>query len=68
LERGLLQMEPLAEVLDAYHLFHAARADVLRRLRRWDESRAAYMRALSLATNRIETAYLEARLDALPTP
>jgi RNA polymerase sigma-70 factor (ECF subfamily) len=68
LERGLMQMEQLAGALQAYHLFHAARADVLRRLGWWDESGAAYRRAISLATNRIEAEYLEARLRALPIP
>ncbi len=55
-------MDALAGELEDYHLFHAARADLLRRLERWDESAASYRRALELATNPSERAYLERRL------
>jgi RNA polymerase sigma-70 factor (ECF subfamily) len=48
--------------LEDYHLLHAARADLLRRLERHAEAAAAYRRALELATNPIERAYLERRL------
>jgi RNA polymerase sigma-70 factor (ECF subfamily) len=48
--------------LEAYHLFHATRADLLRRLERHAEAAAAYRRALELATNPIERAFLERRL------
>ena len=48
--------------LEAYHLFHATRADLLRRLERAEEAAVAYRRALELATNPIETRYLERRL------
>jgi RNA polymerase sigma-70 factor (ECF subfamily) len=48
--------------LDEYYLFHAARADLLRRLQRWDEAGAAYRRAAALATNPIEVDFLERRL------
>jgi RNA polymerase sigma-70 factor (ECF subfamily) len=48
--------------LDAYHLFHAARADLLRRLGRRDEAAGAYGRALALATNQMERAFLARRL------
>jgi RNA polymerase sigma-70 factor (ECF subfamily) len=51
--------------LDGYHAFHAARADLLRRLGRSDESRAAYDRAIALAGNTAETAYLIRRRDQL---
>jgi RNA polymerase sigma-70 factor, ECF subfamily len=61
-ERGLVLMEPLARSLDGYHLFHAARADLLRRLGRSGEAAAAYRRALSLATNDVEGRFLERRL------
>ncbi|HEY1534331.1 MAG TPA: DUF6596 domain-containing protein [Polyangiaceae bacterium] len=53
--------------LSAYHLFHAARADVLRRLGRYDAALRAYRRALELVTNEPERRFLEqriARLDA----
>jgi len=47
--------------LDGYHLFHAARADLLRRLRRRDEAAAAYGTAIALASNRSERTFLEHR-------
>jgi RNA polymerase sigma-70 factor (ECF subfamily) len=49
-------------VLDGYHLFHAARADLLRRLGRRDEAARAYGRALELASNQTERAFLTRRL------
>jgi RNA polymerase sigma-70 factor (ECF subfamily) len=59
----------LAEVdglpLEGYRPFHATRADLLRRLDRADESRAAYDRAIALAGNTAETAYLTRRRDQL---
>jgi RNA polymerase sigma-70 factor (ECF subfamily) len=59
----------LAEVdrlpLDHYHAFHATRADLLRRLGRSEESRSAYDRAIELAGNSAETAYLSRRRDQL---
>jgi RNA polymerase sigma-70 factor (ECF subfamily) len=48
--------------LDAYHLFHATRADLLRRLGRDDESVTAYARALELAPSEIERSFLRGRL------
>jgi RNA polymerase sigma-70 factor (ECF subfamily) len=54
--------------LDGYHYYHAARADLLRRLGRSDESRAAYDRAIALAANTAETAYLTRRRDQLARP
>ncbi|MDQ3894149.1 MAG: RNA polymerase sigma factor [Actinomycetota bacterium] len=53
------------EGLDRYHLFHSARADLLRRLEREDEAREGYARALALATNEAERAFLERRLAEL---
>jgi RNA polymerase sigma-70 factor (ECF subfamily) len=61
-ERGLRMLKPLAETLDGYHLFHSARADLLRRLNRLDEAGAAYEQALELATNPRERRFLERRL------
>lgn len=52
-----------AGALNHYYLFHAARADLLRRLNRFPEAHAAYERALSLTTNLIEQNYLRRRLD-----
>jgi RNA polymerase sigma-70 factor, ECF subfamily len=44
-----------------YHAYHATRADLLRRLGCSQESRAAYDRAIELAGNSAETAYLTRR-------
>jgi RNA polymerase sigma-70 factor, ECF subfamily len=62
-DAGLALMEPLANDLDRYHLFHAARADLLRRSGRADEAKAAYQRALELVTNPIERKYLLRRVS-----
>src|SRR5271163_2772463 len=51
--------------LDQYHLFHAARADLLRRIGSMPAAAAAYRRALALTANGAERAYLERRLAAL---
>ena len=51
--------------LEDYYLFHAARADLLRRLERPDEAHSAYERALSLSTNRVEQNYIRRRLAEL---
>jgi RNA polymerase sigma-70 factor (ECF subfamily) len=48
-----------------YHLAHSARADLLRRLGRRDEARAAYGRALALVKSDAEIRYLEKRLREL---
>jgi RNA polymerase sigma-70 factor (ECF subfamily) len=49
--------------LSGYHAYHATRADFLRRLGRRQESRDAYDRAIVLAGNVAETAYLQRRRD-----
>src|SRR5262252_1755516 len=51
--------------LDGYHLFHATRADLLRRLGRRDEARAAYEAAIARATNGAERSFLQQRRDSL---
>ncbi|MBX2804275.1 MAG: sigma-70 family RNA polymerase sigma factor [Myxococcales bacterium] len=61
----ILDESELASVLDEYHLLHSARADLLRRLQRFEEAAAAYRRALELVTNEAEREYLQARLDAV---
>jgi len=55
-------IERLAGDLDAYHLFHAARADLLRRLGCKPEAADAYARALELATNPAERGFLLRRI------
>ena len=64
LERGLEQINEVGACgrLEEYHLFHAARADILRRLGRKTESAEAYAAALRLATNNVEQEYLRERL------
>jgi RNA polymerase sigma-70 factor (ECF subfamily) len=62
---GLALVEPLEAALDHYHLFHAARGDLLRRLERADDAASAYRRALGLTENPAERAFLQGRLDAL---
>jgi RNA polymerase sigma-70 factor, ECF subfamily len=62
-ERGLALMDDLP--LDGYHLFHAARADLLRRLERHEEAAAAYRRALELTDSAAERAFLSGRLDSV---
>ena len=52
--------------LDGYRYFHSARADFLRRLERFGEARAAYERALELATAEHEQRFLRRRLTELP--
>jgi len=63
-EEGLKRIDDLgiSGALDRYYLFHAARADLLRRLNRRSEAAEAYQCAASLATNRIEQDFLERRL------
>ena len=63
-ERGLALIETLGG-LDHYHLYHAARADLLRRLGATAEAAAAYRRASALTANAVERAHLERRLAAL---
>lgn len=65
LETGLAQIEKVGASgeLEQYHLFHAARADILRRLGRRSESAKAYAAALALVTNSVEQEYLRMRLQ-----
>jgi RNA polymerase sigma-70 factor (ECF subfamily) len=58
-------VDPLQNRLSGYHSFHATRADLLRRLGRGQQARAAYDRAIALAGNTAETAYLTRRRDEL---
>jgi RNA polymerase sigma-70 factor, ECF subfamily len=64
-EVALAAIDRLEPRLAGYHLYHAARADLLRRLGRSQESRAAYDKAIELAGNTAETAYLIRRRDQL---
>jgi RNA polymerase sigma-70 factor (ECF subfamily) len=59
---GLARIDALSPALDGYHYFHAARADLLRRLGARDAAADAYERAIDLAGNAAERAFLERRL------
>ena len=64
-EVALAAVDRLDEQLAAYHAYHATRADLLRRLGRSQDARNAYDRAITLAGNTAETAYLTRRRDQL---
>jgi len=73
ISRGIISHTRLA-LIDAllargeladYHLAHSARADLLRRLGRASDARAAYERALALARQEPERRFLERRLREL---
>ena len=66
-EAGLALMDLIADggALDDYPYLHAARADLLRRLGRYEAAGAAYRRALALTTNRAEGVFLDRRLSEI---
>ncbi|MGH2517681.1 MAG: RNA polymerase sigma factor [Ktedonobacterales bacterium] len=66
-ERGLSLLDclQLNQALEHYHLYHAARADLLRRAGRRDEAIAGYRRALALCENTIERRFFQRRLGEL---
>ncbi|MGA8363113.1 MAG: sigma-70 family RNA polymerase sigma factor [Solirubrobacteraceae bacterium] len=61
---GLLAIERIEGLAD-YHYYHAARADLLRRLDRSEEARMAYERALELASSELERRFLTRRIAEL---
>jgi RNA polymerase sigma-70 factor (ECF subfamily) len=63
-EKALALIDALARAgdLDRYHLLHAARADMLRRIGSREEAAKAYAQALELATNESERRFLQRRL------
>lgn len=67
--QGLAILDQLASrgELDNYHLFHAARADLLRRSSQWQAAAAAYEAAIAHVSNQIERLYLERRLREIAT-
>jgi RNA polymerase sigma-70 factor (ECF subfamily) len=62
---ALAAIDRLEGRLAGYHAYHAARADLLRRMGCSQESGAAYDRAIELAGNTAEVAYLKRRRDQL---
>ena len=63
-EEGLALLEGIAEepAMERYHLFHSARADLLRRAGRHPEARTAYETALATCDNAVEREFLRMRL------
>jgi RNA polymerase sigma-70 factor, ECF subfamily len=61
-QSALALIDSLAGDLDGYHLLHAARADLLRRMGSGAEAANSYRRALALVTNESERRFLERRL------
>ena len=63
-EPGLARIEQIAAsgILEDYPYLHAARADLLRRLERFEDARAAYERALRLTANAAERRYIRRRI------
>lgn len=68
--RGLELIDTLAAAgdLDGYHLLHAARADLLRRVGSLEEAAKSYTRALALVTNDSERRFLQRRLREVQRP
>jgi len=64
-EVALAAVDRQGDTLAGYHAYHATRADLLRRLGRSQQARAAYDRAIELAGNTAETGYLIRRRDQL---
>ena len=64
----LLEDLTLSSALDGYHLYHAVRADLLRRAGFVADAAGSYRRAIALATNAVEREYLERRLSEVENP
>jgi RNA polymerase sigma-70 factor (ECF subfamily) len=67
-ETGLRQIERLQSELNRYYLFHAARADILRRMGNKRDAASAYRTAIDLASNQVERDFLASRLDSIGIP
>jgi RNA polymerase sigma-70 factor (ECF subfamily) len=64
-EAGLLLIDDLAADLDSYHLFHSARAELLRRAGKTTEAATEFTRALDKVRNEAERRFLERKLQDL---
>ena len=66
-QAGLNELDALAERKDiqAYHLYHSARAGLLKRSGKPEAARDAYQEALDLVRNPVERTFLQAEIDAL---
>jgi RNA polymerase sigma-70 factor, ECF subfamily len=67
LEQGLSEIDKIGATaqLESYHLFHGARAEILRRLGRHQEAESSYRKAMDLTENAIELAFLRRRIAGL---
>jgi RNA polymerase sigma-70 factor (ECF subfamily) len=66
-DHGLGLMDQLGSTgeLESYYLYHAARADILRRMHRQNEALQEYKRALALTSNTVEQGYLRRRIEEM---
>jgi predicted RNA polymerase sigma factor len=64
-ESGLALADELADDLASFHLFHATRGDMLRRMGQNDAAAAAFAAALALAPTDTERRFLQRRIDEL---
>ena len=62
---GLNMLLRIEEEADSFYPYHAARADLLRRMNQREAAADAYQRALAMCTNTTERVYLQRRLDEL---
>jgi RNA polymerase sigma-70 factor (ECF subfamily) len=62
-EQGLELLGPLAQSLDGYQPFHAARGELAARAGRWDEAVESLQRAIGLSSNEVELRHLLRRLE-----
>lgn len=67
LEDGLRKIEELGKSsqLESYYLYHAARADILRRLGRREEAQVSYEHAIELTENSVERSFLQRKIESL---
>lgn len=63
-DRGLRELERIAEELDSYPWFHSSRGELLRRVGRHEEATTSFRRAIALTNNRNALEFLEDRLAA----
>ena len=68
-EQGIALVDDILKYasMQDYHLAHAARADMCRRLHRWEEARTAYQTALALTQLEPERQFLQRRLSEIQT-
>jgi RNA polymerase sigma-70 factor (ECF subfamily) len=67
LDRGLTLLDEAGacDELQEHYLYHAARADLLRRMQRSDAALASYQKALAMTSNEVERRFLRRRISEL---